>query len=216
MKPPYLAWKRDSQMFPGGITQCSHLITFPLRFIISFALIEDIYNLLLLFFFSSPNIAKPFHMGHLRSTIIGNFVANIMETTHYVKRLNYLGDWGTQIGFVKAGLEASKVSDVNLLKNPMKEMQKAYALAYNDPNMMQKARDIFSQLESRSSGDWVDQWEKIRQLTIEHLKETYKSFDIAFDDYSFESDYRTENLSPLIKILNENQMTTLDHGCIVS
>ncbi|XP_066901277.1 probable arginine--tRNA ligase, mitochondrial isoform X2 [Halyomorpha halys] len=147
--------------------------------------------------FSSPNIAKPFHMGHLRSTIVGNFVANIVSLSNNVKRLNYLGDWGTQIGYVKIGLDSLNVPDVLLLKNPMKELYKAYSLAYNKGDSLGKAKEIFAELEKNSSS-WTEEWKKIRLMTVEHLKELYSSFGISFDEYLYESDYRAQNISHVI------------------
>ncbi|CAH1402565.1 unnamed protein product [Nezara viridula] len=144
--------------------------------------------------FSSPNIAKPFHMGHLRSTIIGNFVANVMSLSSNVIRLNYLGDWGTQIGYVKIGLDSLNVPDVLLLKNPMKELYKAYSLAYNKEDSLDKAKEIFAELEKNSS-DWTEEWKKIRLTTVKHLKEMYSSLGISFNEYLYESDYRAQNIS---------------------
>lgn len=155
-------------------------------------------------------------MGHLRSTIIGNFVANISETTESVKRLNYLGDWGTQIGYVKVGLDASNIANVSLLADPLREMCNAYAEANSDPNMVLKAREIFSNLEKGLSGQWYSEWEKIRTITIQHLKETYSAFNIYFDDYSYESKYRAENISSVVELLERNQLTSYENGCLVS
>jgi arginyl-tRNA synthetase len=105
-----------------------------------------------MFFFSSPNIAKPFHMGHLRSTIIGNFLSNLHSILgHNVIKINYLGDWGTQFGLLNVGLQLGNVSDATIAENPIQTLYDAYVTANKqaeiEPSIHDKAREIFQQLE---------------------------------------------------------------------
>ena len=110
--------------------------------------------------FSSPNIAKPFHIGHFRSTVIGNFVANINWTVgHHVTRINYLGDWGTQFGILIAGLEEFSPGVTNhSIQSLLAVYIKANKLAEEDENFAEKAKRAFRELEDGDQ-DKVDFWE---------------------------------------------------------
>lgn len=89
--------------------------------------------------FSSPNIAKPFHAGHLRSTIIGAVVANLYEAQGWrVTRLNYLGDWGTQYGLLSVGFDRFG-DEEKLLENPIRHLFDVYVAA-NEVKAQEKAR----------------------------------------------------------------------------
>lgn len=89
--------------------------------------------------FSSPNIAKPFHAGHLRSTIIGAVVANLYEAMGWrVTRLNYLGDWGTQYGLLSVGFDRFGNEEA-LLENPIKHLFDVYVAA-NEVKEAEKAQ----------------------------------------------------------------------------
>lgn len=89
--------------------------------------------------FSSPNIAKPFHAGHLRSTIIGAVVANLFEAMGWkVTRLNYLGDWGTQYGLLSVGFDRFGDED-RLLANPINHLFEVYVAA-NEVKDREKAQ----------------------------------------------------------------------------
>ena len=150
--------------------------------------------------FSSPNVAKPFHMGHLRSTIMGNFIANIHEVLgHDVIRLNYLGDWGTQFGYLISGLKRHGIESIADLSELCEEntsiinkLNEIYVesnkLAENDPTLHETAKEIFARLESDDT-TLIKQWELIRKITVDELERTYKRLNICMTVYHGESMY---------------------------
>ena len=150
--------------------------------------------------FSSPNVAKPFHMGHLRSTIIGNFIANINEELgNDVVRLNYLGDWGTQFGFLAAGLKRHRIRDVADLSKELddnrviiKRLHEIYVdaniTASSDSAFNDRAKGEFAKLE-KGDASLNKQWKFIRDATIHELDETYKRINVRIDVYHGESMY---------------------------
>ncbi|KAJ8678709.1 hypothetical protein QAD02_014496 [Eretmocerus hayati] len=164
--------------------------------------------------FSSPNIAKPFHIGHLRSTIIGNCIANIHNFMNCdVRKINYLGDWGTQFGFVQLGLSLIPSSNVSLQNDPIHTLYNAYvqasAKAEKDPTLADKARNIFESME-KGDEDALSQWTSIREHTIEELKNTYSRLNVNFDEYEWESMYRMEKISGLISELERQRIVKVD------
>ncbi|XP_015187652.1 PREDICTED: probable arginine--tRNA ligase, mitochondrial [Polistes dominula] len=164
--------------------------------------------------FSSPNIAKPFHLGHLRSTIIGNYIANINSYLgNNVKRINYLGDWGTQYGFTQVGIEMSNFDNKNIQNDAIKSLYNAYVLANksaeNDISISNKARQIFRQLETGESTAYKE-WELFRKYTIKDLKKTYGRIGITFDEYHWESMYRITNLKEVISLMENMNLLEYD------
>lgn len=158
--------------------------------------------------YSSPNIAKPFHFGHLRSTIIGNFIANILKMYgHNVIRINYLGDWGTQFGFLKLGMNLMNLSNDEVAKDPIKHLFNAYVranqLAETDATIAQKARDIFNQMENGDSLD-IDAWNLYRKYTVNEMERLYARLGVVFDVYAWESDYRKSNILQQLEAMKES------------
>ena len=149
--------------------------------------------------FSSPNIAKPFHMGHLRSTIIGNFVANIQAAVgHQVIKINWLGDWGTQFGLLAKGLQTKNLEQILTHADPLQELYKVYVevnqMASEDPLVASEARDLFAQLEAGNEQLHQD-WLAIRATTVESLKKVYAKLGIQFDYYHGEAMYGDAKVS---------------------
>ncbi|XP_043484212.1 probable arginine--tRNA ligase, mitochondrial isoform X2 [Leptopilina heterotoma] len=164
--------------------------------------------------FSSPNIAKPFHVGHLRSTIIGNFIANVNQyLNNNVTKINYLGDWGTQFGFIQIGRELGNISQSSLKSDPMNNLYKAYVHANNlsleDPSLLEKAKDIFRKLEE-GDDEILKDWEILRRCTADELKNTYGRLGVTFDEYHWESMYNAKKLKPLIANLEQLKLLTTD------
>nr|XP_020734800.1 probable arginine--tRNA ligase, mitochondrial isoform X3 [Odocoileus virginianus texanus] len=154
--------------------------------------------------FSSPNVAKKFHVGHLRSTIIGNFIANLKEALgHQVTRINYLGDWGMQFGLLGAGFQLFGYEE-KLQSSPLQHLFEVYVQvnkeAADDKNVAKSAHEFFQRLEL---GDVqaLALWQKFRDLSIEEYVRIYKRLGVHFDEYSGESFYR-EKSQEVLKLLD--------------
>uniref|UniRef100_A0A3Q2HN12 Probable arginine--tRNA ligase, mitochondrial n=1 Tax=Equus caballus TaxID=9796 RepID=A0A3Q2HN12_HORSE len=154
--------------------------------------------------FSSPNVAKKFHVGHLRSTIIGNFIANLKEALgHQVTRINYLGDWGMQFGLLGTGFQLFGYEE-KLQSNPLQHLFEVYVQvnkeAADDKSVAKSAREFFQRLEL---GDMqaLALWQKFRDLSIEEYVRIYKRLGVHFDEYSGESFYR-EKSQEVLKLLD--------------
>nr|XP_015209144.1 PREDICTED: probable arginine--tRNA ligase, mitochondrial [Lepisosteus oculatus] len=127
--------------------------------------------------FSSPNIAKKFHAGHLRSTIIGNFIANLKEVLgNCVIRINYLGDWGMQFGLLGVGFQQFG-SEEELKVNPLQHLFDVYVRvnkeAERDENMQEAAREFFRRLETGESGA-LSLWQRFREISIVEYRRVYE------------------------------------------
>lgn len=158
--------------------------------------------------FSSPNIAKPFHAGHLRSAIIGNFLANIYDHLgHDVVKLNYLGDWGTQFGYLKLGVELKGLTEEDIKRNPIEMLYEAYVYAYklatDDDKLQLRAREIFSDMEQGRFSD-LDAWDKFRSYTVDELKDVYQRLGISFDHFHWESQYGINDIAHVVALLQTN------------
>ncbi|XP_048756810.2 probable arginine--tRNA ligase, mitochondrial isoform X2 [Ostrea edulis] len=142
--------------------------------------------------FSSPNIAKEFHEGHLRSTVIGNSLCNLYEAAgHDVVRVNYLGDWGTQFGVLLSGYERFG-DEKSLEENALAHLSEVYVRANqeikNDSTMMTQATEINRLLEEGNK-EYLKLWEKFRNISISEYKKLYKVLGVEFDVYEGESMY---------------------------
>lgn len=148
---------------------------------------------------SSPNIAKPFGIGHLRSTIIGNSISKISEFLGFKTiKINYLGDWGTQFG--KLITAYKKFGDEKKLKkNPIKYMLELYIIG-NKEEYEDEARNWLKKLENRDK-EALKLWKIFRELSIKEFDKIYSLLNIKFDEISGESVYYSEEKTS--KIINE-------------
>lgn len=147
--------------------------------------------------FSSPNIAKPFHYGHLRSTILGNYLTNLYQLLgHQVTKLNYIGDWGTQYGLLSHGLDLEPDLDNEISNNSgsyLRHLLDVYVKSYdqgrNDDAFFREAKRKFQEMSENTDSMQYRRWRRIRDLSLQELMSSYKRLDIDFDVYNYESDY---------------------------
>ncbi|ADM11984.1 arginyl-tRNA synthetase [Encephalitozoon intestinalis ATCC 50506] len=143
--------------------------------------------------YSSPNIAKIFHIGHLRTTILGQFIVNLLKASGYeTVSMNYFGDWGKQFGFVLLGY-SKYGSEEELEKDPLKHLFNVYvkisADAKENPEVDLEAREIFRKMEEENDEWCMNLWKRFRELSVEKYKSLYERLNVRFDVYSGESLY---------------------------
>ncbi|KAG0168907.1 Arginyl-tRNA synthetase [Apophysomyces sp. BC1034] len=140
--------------------------------------------------YSSPNIAKPFHAGHLRSTILGNFIKRIHQAMGYsVIGINYLGDWGKQYGLLAVGFEKYGRKE-KLQEDPIYHLYEVYVRINeelkHDPEIDKQAGEYFKRMEEGEKKS-LEQWRQFRDLSITSYAAIYKRLGIHFEQYSGES-----------------------------
>lgn len=164
--------------------------------------------------FSSPNIAKPFHIGHIRSTVIGNSIYKLYEKIGYkVVRINHLGDYGTQFGKLIAAYRRWGSED-ELIKEPIKSLlgwyTKFHEEAEKNPELNDEARKAFANLEHGSLEE-KRLWEIFRKYSLEEFERVYKLLGIKFDSYAGESFY-TDKMPQIIEELKDKGLLIKSQG----
>ena len=156
--------------------------------------------------YSSPNIAKPFHVGHLRSTVIGAALYNIYQFLgNNVTGINHLGDYGTQFGKLIEGYKRWG-KEYNIEENPIDELTKIYIrinnLCKEDESVLEECRNNFKKLED---GDpyCKELWEKFRALSLKEFEKVYKMLGSKFDSYNGEAFY-VDKMPEVVNLLQKS------------
>lgn len=166
---------------------------------------------------SSPNIAKPMSMGHLRSTVIGNAVGNILEKVNYkVIRINHLGDWGTQFG--KLIVAYKKWGDEEIVKqDPVNELVKLYVDFHDkadlDPSLEEEARAAFKRLEEGDE-EMYELWSWFKEESLKEFNKIYEILGITFDSYNGESFYN-DKMQEVLDELENQGISTIENGATI-
>ncbi|MBL0385966.1 arginine--tRNA ligase [Tumebacillus sp. ITR2] len=166
---------------------------------------------------SSPNIAKPFSMGHLRSTVIGNALANILEKLGYNPvRINHLGDWGTQFGKLIVAYKKWGSEDA-VRQAPIPELLRLYVKfhdeAANDKTLEDQGREWFKKLED-GDAEATALWQWFRDESLKEFNKTYELMGIKFDSLHGEAFYN-DKMDRVVNLLEEKGLLVEDEGALV-
>lgn len=168
--------------------------------------------------FSSVNIAKAFHMGHIRSTMIGNALYKIFGFLGYnAISINHLGDYGTQFGKMIVAYKKWGDKDV-ILKDPVRELVKLYVKfhdeAENDESLNDTAREWFTKLENGDQ-EAYDLWAWMKELSLVEFDRVYDLLGVHFDSYAGESFYSDKIPAVLDEMREKNVMKKSEGAEIV-
>jgi len=168
--------------------------------------------------FSSPNIAKPFHVGHLRSTVIGNAIRNILIHRGWkVIGVNHLDDWGTQFGKLIVAFRNWGSEEKLTSGEPIKHLEELYVRFHEelekDPDLDEQARAAFKKLEDGSIEE-TKLWKHFREISLAKFNEIYDYLNIKFDHHTGESFYN-DMTEATIKKLEEAGLPEMSDGALV-
>ncbi|MDZ4231383.1 MAG: arginine--tRNA ligase [Patescibacteria group bacterium] len=168
--------------------------------------------------YSSPNIAKPMHIGHLRSTIIGDAIANVFEFLGYkTVRWNYIGDWGTQFGkLIVAYKRWGNKGKVR--KNPIEELDKLYVRFHQElkehPELEAEGREEFHKLEQGNKGN-RKLWRWFKKESLKEFGKIYNRLGINFSVHVGEA-YYEKDLTGIIDLLKEEKVVYESEGALIA
>ncbi|TVU92982.1 arginine--tRNA ligase [Lactobacillus gasseri] len=166
---------------------------------------------------SSPNIAKPMSMGHLRSTVIGNSIAKTLEKVGYTPiKINYLGDYGTQFGkLITAYRLWGNEEDVK--KDPITNLFHYYVKfheeAEKDPKLDDEGRAAFKKLENGDEEE-IKLWKWFREVSLQEFNRIYKELGVTFDSYNGEA-FFNDKMQPVVDELREKGLLEESRGAQV-
>ncbi len=167
--------------------------------------------------FSAPNIAKPMHVGHIRSTFIGDSLARVARFIgHKVITDNHVGDWGTQFGMIIHGWK-TQLDQSKLMADPIHELVSVYkavnAAAKADEAVLEICKGELVKLQ-QGDAENLGIWKECVRLTLEQLEKVYGALDIKFDHYLGES-YYNDALAPLVAEMLNQGIATISEGATV-
>ena len=230
MNPKELAEKISAEIFSAGDSQISKIETAGPGFI-NFYLSREFFtdsvkevitvgenwgkvnigqNKTVVVEYSSPNIAKPFTIGHLRSTIIGDSIARIFDFTgHKVVRDNHLGDWGTQFGKLIVAIKKwGNFENIEKEENPIKALVELYVKFHEegekDPSLEDEARAWFTKIE-KGDKEAKEIWQKCVDLSMKEFSKIYERLGILPFDTMHGESFFEDKMSPVLEdVKNKN------------
>ncbi len=167
--------------------------------------------------YSSINIAKPFHIGHLSTTVIGSALCKIFRFLGYkVVGINHLGDYGTQFGKLIVAYKRWS-SEEAVIKDRLKELTRIYVKYHDeaklDPSMDDEARRYFKLIED-GDAESNKLFELFKKITLEEVEKIYKLLNVTFDSYAGESFYN-DKMSPIVDELKEKGLIKVSDGASI-
>ena len=167
--------------------------------------------------FSAPNIAKPFGIGHLRSTVIGNSLYKVYQSLGYkVVGVNHLGDWGTQFGKMIVAYRLWGKGEL-LEEDPINYLFELYVRfnkeAEKNEDLNDQARAAFKEIED-GKPDALALWERFKQLSLNEFQRIYDILEISFDSGNGEAFYN-DKIPAAIKRLEEKVLTEISEGALI-